>query len=663
MRRWWPYALLGVTAVAAIVRFATLDAQSFDHDEAVTAARILHPSLFDTLSEVAHGERSPPLYYVLVWGWSRIFGTGELGLQSLSAILGKRVDEDRRAPIFWLWRYRAGRRRPGYATSPSTRSSVSVRWCCSVATKRDRRRVFRTGFAIAIAGIVLSAAGCGSGGPAVRTTTGSKIPPPTGSEPNVIVVMSDDQDAASMPEAMPRTERLARMGTTFTDFVVTTPSCCPSRATFLTGQYGHNNGVLANVPGYPDLTEKENVLSAWLQRAGYRTAEFGKFMNLYENASTENGNLPAPGWDVWEPLLPPYSYFDYSLSIDGRSRHFGTANRDYLTDVLIDRAVRYIEADRSGSRPFFAWVNLYAPHLVSGAEPRAGRCPNSAIPAPGDRDRFTPGNVPTPRSFGEDDVSDKPQFVRARPPLNQARAERYRRDRACRLDSLAAVDRGVARIYSSLRRTGQLDDTLLMFTSDNGWLEGEHRMEGKALPYEEAVRVPLIVWAPPNLRGSASSTRVSDPAANIDLAPTILQAASGQSCRTKSICRVVDGRSLVPLLRGHAETWPKDRPILLESREGDFGICEFDAVRTPRYLYAEYSPFLTGSSGDCAPVNGRELYDLRSDPSELENLLAAPVASPDARVASDLSNKLVGLRECQGSAADWPSSSDIPVCP
>ena len=109
--------------------------------------------------------------------------------------------------------------------------------------------------------------------------------------------MSDDQDAASLGQAMPRTKRLARTGTTFTDFVVTTPSCCPSRAAFITGEYGHNNGVLANVPGYPDLLEKENVLPAWLRHAGYRTAEFGKFMNGYENFATAMGALRGPGWD------------------------------------------------------------------------------------------------------------------------------------------------------------------------------------------------------------------------------------------------------------------------------------------------------------------------------------------------------------------------------
>jgi N-acetylglucosamine-6-sulfatase len=483
------------------------------------------------------------------------------------------------------------------------------------------------------------------------------------SRPNIVVVMSDDQDAASVSEAMPLTERLASSGTTFTDFVVTTPSCCPSRATFMTGQYGHNNGVLSNVPGYPELLEKENVLPAWLQRAGYKTAEFGKFMNLYENASNDNGNVPAPGWDVWEPLLPPYTYYDYSLSIGGAPHRFGAANRDYLTDVLTDRAVRFIDANRSSDRPFFAWVNLYAPHLVAGDAVRAGNCADSAVPAAGDRGKFKPGDVPTPESFGEPDVADKPPFVRERPALIPNRAARYKRAEACRLDSLAAVDRSVARIHDILERTGQLDDTLLIFTSDNGWLEGQHRLEGKAVPYEEAVRVPLIVWAPPGLLGGAAPPRATDePTANIDLAPTLLDAASAQSCRTGSICRVVDGRSLVPLLEGGSD-WPSDRPILLESLEGDFGICRFEALRVPEYLYAEYSPFASGSSGACGSVSSRELYDLQADPAELNNLIASSADSPDAQVAARLSSELDRIRDCQGSAGAEASSDPATPCP
>lgn len=517
-----------------------------------------------------------------------------------------------------------------------------------------------TGAALLVA---LAVASCGGGGSDTQTSTASVNKASPGPRPNIVVIMSDDQDVASMATAMPRTEQLARSGTTFNDFVVTTPSCCPSRAAFLTGQYGHNNGVLANIPGYPDLLNKEDVLPAWLQRAGYKTAEFGKFMNLYETTATEGGNLPAPGWDVWDPLLPPFTYYDYSLSIHGQPRHYGSADHDYLTDVLTDRAVRFLDSNRSSHQPFFAWVNLYAPHLTADTEVRGGKCTGSAVPAPRDRGRFTPANVPTPRSFGEPDVTDKPYFVRARPPISANRARRYKQAEACRLGSIVDVDRSVKRIYSTLERNGQLDNTLVVFTSDNGWLEGQHRLEGKAVPYDESVRVPLIVWAPPGLLGGQAPPKtISQPVANIDLAPTILQAASAPSCRTNNICRVVDGRSMVPLLRGHAGSWPQHEPILLESLEGDFGICGFEAVRVPGYMYAEYSPFASGSSGECGPVSARELYNLDSDPSELKNLLPAPAGSPDAKVAERLSSELARIRDCQGNGSDDPRNDVVP-CP
>jgi N-acetylglucosamine-6-sulfatase len=499
---------------------------------------------------------------------------------------------------------------------------------------------------------ILALTSCGSDSPVAQDGTKGSVRGPASNGPNILVVMSDDQDAASLGQAMPRTKRLARTGTTFTNFVVTTPSCCPSRATFITGEYGHNNGVLANVPGYPDLLQKENVLPAWLRRSGYRTAEFGKFMNGYESFNTGMGALRGPGWDHWETLLPPYGYFDYDLSIDNVRRHFGVRERDYVDDVLTRRALRFIRANRSARRPFFAWLNLYAPHVAPAAvEAQAGKCGGSAVPAPGDESRFKPDALPTPRSFGERDVSDKPFFVRTRRPVDARRAGMFKRPRACRLNSLVAVDRSVARIHEALRETGQLDNTVLIFTSDNGWLDGQHRLGGKAVPYEEAVRVPLVVWAPRNvLDGKSAPNWVSQVTANIDLAPTLLGMASATPCRNSDRCRVMDGRSFLPLLKSRADAWPRDRAILLESREGDHGICRFQAVRTAHHVYTEYSRVVPGGGGECAPPSARELYDLDADPAELRNLLPATPGSMPARIRAGLAARLNRLRDCQGLA-------------
>ena len=515
---------------------------------------------------------------------------------------------------------------------------------------------------LAASAAMLALSSCGSDSPAGDDGAKGTVRGPSSDSPNIVVVMSDDQDVASLGQAMPRTKRLARTGTTFTDFVVTSPTCCPSRAAFITGEYGHNNGVLANVPGYPDLREKENVLPAWLAHAGYRTAEFGKFMNGYESFDTGMGALRGPGWDHWEALLRPYSYFDYDLSINNVRRHFGVRDRDYLDDVLTRRALRFIAANRAARRPFFVWLNLYAPHLVAaGVEARAGGCRDSAVPAPGDENRFRVGTVPTPRSFGERDVSDKPFFVRARRPVDAGEAAKLKRSLACRLSSLVDVDRSVARIHDALRKTGQLDNTVLVFTSDNGWLDGQHRLRGKAVPYEEAVRVPLVVWAPRGvLGGEPAPTRVNQATANIDLAPTLLRIASATPCRNPDRCRVMDGRSLLPLLRGRANAWPPDRAILIESEEGDFGICRFQAVRTARNVYAEYSRFARGDSGDCARPGARELYDLNADPAELRNLLPARPGSRAARTRAALVARLDRLRDCQGLAGRDPPRRGVP---
>ncbi len=244
---------------------------------------------------------------------------------------------------------------------------------------------------------VLALTGCGSSSPTTQDRASGGVRGPPSNGPNIVVVMSDDQDAASFGQAMPRTRRLARTGTTFTDFVVTTPSCCPSRATFITGEYGHNNGVLANVPGYPDLIQKENVLPAWLRWAGYRTAEFGKFMNGYENFATAMGALRGPGWDHWEALLPPYAYFDYDLSINNVRRHFGARERDYVDRVLTQRAVRFIRANRSARRPFFAWLNLYAPHAApAGAQATCREVQRQRDPRAGRREPLQARRAPHP---------------------------------------------------------------------------------------------------------------------------------------------------------------------------------------------------------------------------------------------------------------------------
>lgn len=484
--------------------------------------------------------------------------------------------------------------------------------------------------------------------------------------PNIILIRTDDQSLDELgATTMPKTMRLlAGQGTTFTDSIVTTPLCCPSRAAVLTGQYGHNNGVLSNRPGYPALKDKGNTLPVWLHRAGYRTAHIGKYLNGY----SENARHPtdvAPGWDEWDTALSGEGprYYDYTLSRNGRPVSYGGHAHDHVTRVLNHAAVRMIRAYTPRKRPLYLQLDQRAPHLSTG--PTRGRC-NRSLPQPDPRDirRFARRHLPTPPSFNEGDVSDKPSFIRDRPKLDQDARQRMRLTYQCALASLREVDRGTAAIYKTLKHTGELGRTAIIFTSDNGFYFGEHRLRtGKAPPYEESIRVPLVMRIPSAYRNGATRIpKISEPVANIDLAPTILRLAGAEPCRSKGHCRTMDGRSLLGLLRGNTSGWPANRGLLLElnqSAGGNAGICTYQGVRLGDRVYTEYSSIIDQATGTCQPDSERELYELASDPHELNNL-ADTLAHSVEQV--QLSNRLDQLRDCAGIAGRDQQVKGRPYC-
>ena len=220
-------------------------------------------------------------------------------------------------------------------------------------------------------------------------------------QPNIIVIQTDDQNPASLtPQTMPNVLRdIAGKGTTFTDYIDSGPLCCPSRAVLLTGQYGHNNGVMWNNPAYADLREKDNTLPVWLQQAGYVTAHVGKYLNLY-GLATGDPNQVAPGWDQWDTVLEPVGgphplaptpYYDYVLRVNGDAVQYGSAPSDYLTDVLNNKAVALIHRDLPGPKPLFMAVDQAAPHTGANSDPR---CHGTALPAPADLDAFRRRTAP-----------------------------------------------------------------------------------------------------------------------------------------------------------------------------------------------------------------------------------------------------------------------------
>jgi N-acetylglucosamine-6-sulfatase len=409
--------------------------------------------------------------------------------------------------------------------------------------------------------------------------------------PNLVLIVTDDQRWDTL-EAMPAVRRLlVKGGVTFENAFTTTPSCCPSRVGLLTGEYSHHTGVLdgsaGNAPGGAPAFEDDSSMATWLHDVGYRTGLFGKYLNDY--AELPRGYIP-PGWDEWVAVAqahPQIRYYDYELNENGKIVPYGDSPSDYSTTVLGKHAASFI----GGDQPFFLYFAPIAPHPPS-------------IPAPQDVGAQLDHIWDQPPSFAEEDVSDKLGGGAA--PLDLQEVGKIRRDM---LRSLLAVDRAVQTIADTVEQAGLSNDTYFLFTSDNGYLWGEHRLLGKVWPYEESIRVPLVIRPP----GALATRSVDALALNIDIAPTIAELAGVDPPLPQ------DGKSLVPLLDRRPGTW-RDR-FVVEFLGYAPGVPSYSGIRTHRYLYVEYEN------------GGRELYDLRADPYELRNMLpGTPGGSPNGVV-------------------------------
>jgi N-acetylglucosamine-6-sulfatase len=490
--------------------------------------------------------------------------------------------------------------------------------------------------ALLIAGLVCSSNALAPAGTAAKKRPKQK-------RPNVVVLMTDDQQADSV-RFMPNVQRLlAGHGVTFTNSFVSYSLCCPSRATLLTGQYAHSHGVRTNTPpsgGYSKLAPTlGNSLPVWLQRAGYTTAHIGKFLNGYGRTSPDT-EVP-PGWSEWYGALDDpdahtggtYTMYGYTLNENGAIVHYGSTPdvvdpATYQTDVYSAKAEDFIRRRAPGRKPFFLSVAPLASHTES-----AGVCNcdgNNPRAAP--RDEGTLAGEPLPKGpdYNEADVADKPQAVRSLDPIGPTAEAgitvRYR----AQLESLGAVDDMVGELIDALKDKGELGNTVFVFTADNGFFNGQHRVRnGKVRVYEPSVRVPLIIRGPEVPKGKRTQ-----PVANVDLAPTIAAFAKAKSGR------LMDGRSLLPLIRD--KRGERGRGILLETffnadpeDDPETPPTNYQAVRTDRYLFARYG---TGEE---------ELYDLFIDPFELQSRHGDPAY---AAVKGALAGLLGQLQDCAGSA-------------
>lgn len=503
--------------------------------------------------------------------------------------------------------------------------------------------------------------------------------------PNFVVLMTDDQTYEQLAALPQLRAAMAPSGVEFSNSVVSYPLCCPSRATFLTGQYSQNHGVDSNgtgsdpaeaSPGPPpgavaaqNLVEPEGefqfhqveatALPVALSDAGYFTGFIGKYLNGY--GSGENGNSPAervpPGWADWRGLVEPYTsrYWSVHLNIQGTVTDLSGS---FQSDVYAAQAEDVLENASASGQPFFLQVSFSAPHASAD---------RNTIYADRDATAYPGATAPRPRSFNEYDTYDKPTFLQdfyaPLTPTDETDIDQFYRSQ---LRSLRSVDDAAIRIIDRLQALDELQDTVIIFTSDNGLFHGEHRIKGgKFLPYEESIRVPLLLSGPAVAPGVAGTT-IDAPVANIDLVPTILDLAGADALASP------DGRSLRPLLEGQGERWSvrhdgwapgpaRARPVLLRGtklvRQDQFPQVAYTGVRSDGWVYVKWK----------TPGGPQyELYDLDSDPHQLVNR----AGDPEVRsVQRRLERQRRLLQSCRGPSCevapygylDLPRDSALPA--
>jgi arylsulfatase A-like enzyme len=466
--------------------------------------------------------------------------------------------------------------------------------------------------------------------------------------PNFVLVVTDNQDLASLAEMPLTSAALIAAGTRFDAYFSSYPLCCPTRASILTGQYGHNHGVLGNSPplgGYAKLDHSQ-TLPVWLQAAGYHTAHVGKYLNGYGTEDDDPGDsTPAclelpPGWDEWYGSVANEvgRYLDYVVNANGVLQRFGNPpalpsgcptvqqSATYITDLQRDQAVDYItrRASATDGKPFFLQLSFTAVHGIGG---RPG-------PLPAARHAGTYASYPLPQapSFNEAQMGDKPSFMRGNAfPLLSSGAitsmtEEYRR----RLETLQAVDEAIDATVQTLANAGLLGNTYILFLSDQGQMFGQHRINSRSAkhaaglgwPYEESIHVPLIVRGP----GVPAGQSVAALVASVDIAPTVLELAGAAAALPQ------DGRSLDDLWLDPTSPWRT--ALLLDARVKPYQ--NFRGVRTAQYAFLRHP-----SQG-----NQEELYDLALDPFQMASKHADPAY---ATVKAGLAATLTTLQGCAGS--------------
>ncbi len=536
----------------------------------------------------------------------------------------------------------------------------------------------------------------------------------TPERPSFVVIQTDDQTLDQLYAAfgqpklrvMPNTlDLIAKRGETFNRYYVSYPLCCPSRVSLLTGRYAHNNGVKGNIQpnggyfGFSFRGAYTHNIATWLQGAGYRTIHVGKFLNGYGDEPYSNGTEVPPGWSAWHTVLNAdthHYYYGYSLNnngvVEGPYGDSGTwepreyTTRDdigcpfaplngqpcfYETDMLTNLATQELR-NTPEEQPFYLQLDYTAPHGDF-------RKPAGPEPAPRHYDWFKGAPLPHNRGqgFDEGNVTDKPSFIREAPYLGLSEIHTYRVYYDKALESLRSIDDGVKLLIDTLGSLHRLRNTYVIFTSDNGFFYGEHRLlGGKFLAYEPSTHLPFLIRGPHIKAGTESGEIVG----NIDVAPTILELAGVTPDKS------VDGRSMTPFFKDpELRTL---RPYLFESFVETDDVNEAGAIAEPgdqsratalQQRAAGQSAARPGGGASASllappkdyegirlgpykyiawPDGEKELYDLETDPYELNNLVRIPDYFP---VRNFLHRELTErLEDCVGRGCR-EEASEIPL--
>lgn len=449
-----------------------------------------------------------------------------------------------------------------------------------------------------------------------------------GCSPDIVLINVDDMRESDF-QALTRTKTLLRdRGTSYPNYFLATPVCAPSRASLFRGQYTHNHGVLRNSgagggwASFNSSGAEADTIATWLSAAApaYRTAHVGKYLNGY---NFRTGNVP-PGWSDWVTPVP-VNFFNYTLNVNGTAEPHGSKATDYLTDVMLRKA-RDIIATTPAETPLFLYFAPKAPHSPS-------------IPAPRHEGAFAKKALNRPPSFNEADMSDKPDYMQ-RPPLSDTDVAALRQSNRDRLESLLSVDQAVQGILNALQAAGRLGNAYVFFVTDNGFLLGEHRRTAKLVPYEESIKMSMLVRGPGVRAGAVNQAMV----ANIDLAPTIADLAGVTPpgfVDGRSFAGTFDGsgsprRAFLVAAYGGPETDPEEMEAL-RALPTQSPVTPYRAIRTADHTYVEYRN----------TAEERELYDLTADRFQLTSLHDDPGQSG---LIADLSAWLATLEDCSGAA-------------